>query len=97
MMGDPRARARMRVALVSSAVMVVSMLASGVAPVAAQDDAACDPAAGGKTYGYISPGPTPGTSVTSTASSTRPRPMATEVVVLNTEYDPEKEIANIES
>ena len=57
MVGDPRARARMRVALVSGAVMVGSMLASGAVPVAAQDDAACDPTAGGKTYGYISPGP----------------------------------------
>ena len=97
MMGDTRARATMRVALVSGAVMVVSMLASGVGPVAAQDDAACDPAAGGKTYGYISPGPDTWYQRDVDGFVYAAEADGNEVVVLNTEYDPEKEIANIES
>jgi ribose transport system substrate-binding protein len=97
MEGGERARARVRVALVSSTVMVVAMLAPGAPPVAAQDDAACDPTAGGKTYGYISPGPDTWYQRDVDGFVYAAEADGNEVVVLNTEYDPEKELANIES
>lgn len=97
MMVNSCGSARTRVALVSGAVMVASMLASGAVPVAAQDDATCDPAAGGKTYGYISPGPDTWYQRDVDGFVYAAGADGNEVIVLNTEYDPEKEIANIES
>lgn len=97
MVVDPRGRARMRVLVVSGALMTASMLVSGTVPVAAQDDAACDPTAGGKTYGYISPGPDTWYQRDVDGFVYAAEQDGNEVVVLNTEYDPEKEIANIES
>lgn len=96
-MDDHRARTRMRVALVSGAVVTASMLLTGAVPAVAQDEAACDPAAGGKTYGYISPGPDTWYQRDVDGFVYAAEADGNEVVVLNTEYDPEKEIANIES
>ena len=73
------------------------MLATGAVPAVAQDDAACDPTAGGKTYGYISPGPDTWYQRDVDGFTFAAEADGNEVVVLNTEYDPEKEIANIES
>ena len=90
-------RARASVALVSGAVVIASMLVTGAVPVAAQDDAACDPTAGGKTYGYISPGPDTWYQRDVDGFVFAAEQDGNEVVVLNSEYDAEKEIANIES
>ena len=97
MVGGLAARARVRVALMSSAVVAGSLLMTGAVPVAAQDAAACDPAAGGKTYGYISPGPDTWYQRDVDGFTFAAEQDGNEVVVLNSEYDAEKEIANIES
>jgi ribose transport system substrate-binding protein len=80
-----------------SAALTASVLAAGVVPAVAQDDAACDPKAGPMTYGYISPGPDTWYQRDVDGFVFGAQADGHEVVVLNTEYDPEKEIANIES
>ena len=93
------ARNQARVAIVAGATLTASVLVVGAGPVAAQDGslAECLANAEPMTYGYISPGPdtwyqrdVDGFIYAATADGN-------EVIVLNTEYDPEKEIANIDS
>ena len=112
MLGRIRTRAGSYGALGGSALLVSSLLVVGVMPSMAQDaskapgtsaapmasgDASCVIPGEKKTYGYISPGPdtwyqrgVDGFTFGATADGH-------EVVVLNSEYDAEKEIANIES
>ena len=95
-----RARVHSRVALVSGAILTASMLA-GATPAVAQDDGAalaeCLAAAEPKTYGYIKPGPDTWYQRDVDGFVFAAEADGNEVVVLDTEYDSEKEIANIES
>jgi ribose transport system substrate-binding protein len=97
MTGGSLAR-RARVATIGSALIAMSVLGA-TAPVVAQDEAegTCDPKAGPKTYGYISPGPDTWYQRDVDGFVFGAEADGHDVVVLNTEYDPEKEIANIES
>lgn len=105
MMGSDRTR-RMVAAAAASA-LVVGALVTGVVPVAAQDGspAAASPGASPacvipgekRTYGYISPGPDTWYQRDVDGFTFGANADGHEVVVLNSEYDAEKEIANIES
>ena len=96
-----RARVRERVALASGALLTASMLVAGSLPVAAQDEAgdlaACLANAEPKTYGYIKPGPDTWYQRDVDGFVYAAEADGNEVVVLDTEYDSEKELANIES
>lgn len=93
-------RTQTRVALVSGAVLTASMFAAAI-PATAQDEAgslaACLAAAEPKTYGYIKPGPDTWYQRDVDGFVYAAEADGNEVVVLDTEYDSEKEIANIES
>ena len=93
-----RARVHARVALVSGAILTASMLA-GATPVAAQDGslAECLANAEPMTYGYIKPGPDTWYQRDVDGFVFAAEADGNDVVVLDTEYDSEKEIANIES
>lgn len=90
-------RVKTRIALISGAALTATMLAAGSVPVAAQDEAVCDPTAGPMTYGYIKPGPDTWYQRDVDGFVMAAEADGHEVVVLDTEYDSEKEIANIES
>lgn len=100
-------RIRRMVAAATASTLVVGALAAGIVPVAAQDGS---PAAGSpgaspacaipgekRTYGYISPGPDTWYQRDVDGFTFGANADGHEVVVLNSEYDAEKEIANIES
>lgn len=99
MIDRKRARARNGAALISGAAFTASMLAAGAMPVAAQDGdlAACLANAESKTYGYIKPGPDTWYQRDVDGFVFAAEQDGNEVVVLDTEYDSEKELANIES
>lgn len=95
---ETRGRARTSVALLSGAILTASLLALGATPIVAQDEElVCDPTAGGKTYGYIKPGPDTWYQRDVDGFVFAAEADGNEVVVLDTEYDSEKELANIES
>jgi ribose transport system substrate-binding protein len=97
MTGGSLAR-RARVATVGSALVAMSVLGAA-APAVAQEAAeqTCDPKAGPMTYGYIKPGPDTWYQRDVDGFVFAAEADGHEVVVLDTEYDSEKEIANIES
>ncbi len=99
-------------ALGGSALLVGSMLVTGAVPALAQDGSAepgtsaaamasgavdCTIPGEKKTYGYISPGPDTWYQRDVDGFSFGANADGHDVVVLNSEYDAEKEIANIES
>ncbi len=92
------ARMPARVALVTGAVLTASMLAGATAAVAQDGSLAeCLANAQPKTYGYIKPGPDTWYQRDVDGFVFAAEADGNEVVVLDTEYDSEKEIANIES
>ena len=100
MTGVTQARAQTRMALVSGAVLTASMLAwrrTGRGPGRWIRLAECLAAAEPKTYGYIKPGPDTWYQRDVDGFVYAAEADGNEVVVLDTEYDSEKEIANIES
>jgi ribose transport system substrate-binding protein len=91
-----RKHAHARVALVSGAVLTASTLAIGPASVAAQDDEmACDPTAGGKTYAYIKPGPDTWYQRDVDGFKFAAEADGNTVIEYDTAYDAEKELQNI--
>ncbi len=89
---------RRRIAIVGATTLVTTTLLAGAGTSFAQSpDPTCDPKAGPKTYGYISPGPDTWYQRDVDGFVFGANADGHEVIVLNTEYDPEKEIANIES
>ena len=96
MTGVFRSRTRTRVALVSGAVLTASTVAAGAVPVAAQDDEmACDPTAGGKTYAYIKPGPDTWYQRDVDGFKFAAEADGNTVIEYDTAYDAEKELQNI--
>ena len=92
------ARMPARVALVTGAVLTASMLAGATAAVAQDGSLAeCLANAQPKTYGYIKPGPDTWYQRDVDGFVFAAEADGNEVVVLDTEYDSEKEIANIKS
>ena len=103
------ARRRSVVALTQAAVLVGALVATGITPVVAQDTSAAPASAAPgasvdcvvpgekKTYGYIVPGPDTWYQRDVDGFTFGAQADGHEVVVLNSEYDAEKEIANIES
>jgi ribose transport system substrate-binding protein len=89
------ARARARVALVAGATVTASLVTVGALPVAAQDDQACDPTAGGKTYAYIKPGPDTWYQRDVDGFKFAAEADGNTVIEYDTAYDAEKELQNI--
>lgn len=94
---EPRTRAHTSLAVASGGILIVSMLAVSAVPVLAQDDATCDPTAGGKTYGYIKPGADTWYQRDVDGFVYAAEADGNEVIVLDTAYDSEQEIQNIET
>lgn len=96
-------------ALTQGAVLVGALVVTGSAPVAAQDTSAAPASAAPgasvncvipgekKTYGYIAPGPDTWYQRDVDGFKFGAQADGNDVVVLNSEYDAEKEIANIDS
>jgi ribose transport system substrate-binding protein len=94
-------------AALQASIVVGALVSTGITPVTAQDTSAApgSPAAVAdctvpgekKTYGYISPGPDTWYQRDVDGFKFGAEADGHEVIVLNSEYDPEKEIANIES
>lgn len=97
------------VALTQAAVLMGALVVTGITPVVAQDTSAAPASAAPgasvdcvvpgekKTYGYIVPGPDTWYQRDVDGFTFGAQADGHEVVVLNSEYDAEKEIANIES
>jgi ribose transport system substrate-binding protein len=107
-MPTAQSRRRSLIALMQGAILVGALFATSAAPVAAQDTSAAPASAGAatvpctlpgekKTYGYISPGPDTWYQRDVDGFTFGAQKDGNDVVVLNSQYDPEKEIANIES
>ncbi len=89
------ARNQARVAIVAGATLTASVLVVGAGPVAAQDGslAECLANAEPMTYGYIKPGPDTWYQRDVDGFVYAAEADGNEVVVLDTEYDSEKELA----
>ena len=74
--------------VIATGVLVLLALAGGLVPAAA---------AGPKTYGYVTPGPDTWYKKDVDGFVYAAQKAGAKVIVLNSNYDPEKEIANIDS
>jgi ribose transport system substrate-binding protein len=96
MTGVFRSGVHARFALASGAILTASVLAAGAVPVAAQDEeVACDPTEGGKTYAYIKPGPDTWYQRDVDGFRFAAEADGNTVIEYDTAYDAEKELQNI--